>query len=102
MVEVGQPHRQHRDQALAARQDFGTVTHVTQLGQHPRGVFDGVGAVVIERGGFHRSASLRSDAIDDGLAGSRVIVTPSGASASLMALITAGTEPMAPPSPAPL
>ena len=47
-------------------------------------------------------ACSMSSTIAAGLAGSRVSVTPSGASASLMALITAGVDPMAPPSPQPL
>ena len=40
--------------------------------------------------------------IRDGVSGSRVTVTPNGASASATALTTAGGAPIAPPSPTPL
>ncbi len=99
MVEEGQAHRQHWHQALPARQNLGVLT---QFGQEVHGFLGCIGAVIVERRRLHRDAPASSEATDAGLAGNRVTVTPNGARASLMALMTAGAEPIAPPSPAPL
>jgi hypothetical protein len=50
VARVGQAHRQHRDQALAAGEDLAVVA---DLAEHGDGLVDGRGGVVHERSGFH-------------------------------------------------
>src|SRR5204862_6811972 len=65
------------------------------------GVLDGLGDLVVERCGNHRFASSSARQTRSGVAGIWMSVTPSAASASQTALITAAGEAIAPVSPTP-
>ena len=111
VVEDREPHGEHRDQALPAGDHLRAVA---ELGEQVDGLLGAVRRVVLERGRLHwlppvsgsRPCSIRLASIKPtmaaGVSGSRVIVTPNGASASATALTTAGGAPIAPPSPTPL
>ena len=58
VLEVRQPHREHRHQALSAGQDLGVLA---VLAQHLHGLGDGVGAVVGECGCLHGRSRSAGD-----------------------------------------
>src|SRR5689334_13171873 len=110
MLEDCETESQHGDQALPSGEELCVLA---QVGDQGHGLFGARGRVVFERCRFHPrtpvgvsigrdSASSNRATIDEGVTGSRVMVTPNGARASATAFTTAGGAPMAPPSPTPL
>src|SRR4051812_30457952 len=84
VVEMRQAHRQHRDQALPAREDLRVVA---VLGKQRDGLVDGVGPVIRERGSLHdtsrdSAANRSSEERRFRLRPNRKPITPPAASAA--------------------
>src|SRR5581483_7893542 len=101
-LRVGQPQPKQRQQALSAGDDLGVLTAV---GQGLHGIGKRNRSHVVELSRDHAAppfATLIARQTRCGVHGISMSVTPSGRSASMMALTTAGVEAIVPASPTPL
>src|SRR4051794_17360974 len=88
---------QEREQRMAACEDLRVVATAEQRDR----MLDRLGNLVVERSRDHCCTSSSARQTRSGVAGMSMSVTPSSASASTMAFITAAGEAIAPVSPTP-